>query len=273
MKYWRPAVLLFAAFSLVHPAQAATFREGLVPHKALYDIRLIGTKSGSQVINISGQMLYEWQQTCDAWISNHRFNILYEYADSPAMRIVSDFSTYETFDGKSINFTSQRKKDGEIFEMLRGQAALDEKGAGKAVFNAPENLKFDLPAGTRFPAMHTVDTIKAMRSGKNLFNAVVFDGGDDEGPVEVNAFIGKKTEVPEAVKKQKKVDATLLAPGVRKVRLAFFPLKSDSEASDYEMSLLFHDNGVISDMEIDYDDFSVSQKLVALEPLKVQCEQ
>ncbi|MGQ0526557.1 MAG: EipB family protein [Alphaproteobacteria bacterium] len=268
MKHWYLAVLIFTAF----PAMAAPLKNGLVPHKALYDIKLTGTKSGSQVLNITGQMLYEWQETCDAWISNHRFNILYEYADSPAMRIASDFSTYEPFDGKSIDFTSQRKKDGAVFEMLRGHAALDEKGAGKADYTTPEDLQFDLPAGTKFPAMHTMETVDAIRENKKFFNAVIFDGGDEEGPVEVNAFIGKMADLPESVGKQKKVDMNLLKPDAHKIRLAFFPLGNESESSDYEMSLLFHDNGVISDMAIDYDDFSVSQKLVALEPLKSQCK-
>lgn len=31
------------------------------------------------------------------------------------------------------------------------------------------------------------------------------------------------------------------------------------------MSLIFHDNGIISDMSVDYQDFSVTQKLTALE--------
>jgi hypothetical protein len=35
--------------------------------------------------------------------------------------------------------------------------------------------------------------------------------------------------------------------------------------------MIFHENGVISDMKIDYDDFSVTQKLVALE--RVQGDQ
>jgi hypothetical protein len=32
-----------------------------------------------------------------------------------------------------------------------------------------------------------------------------------------------------------------------------------------------HENGVISDMLIEYDDFSVTQKLIALEPVKSTC--
>lgn len=37
------------------------------------------------------------------------------------------------------------------------------------------------------------------------------------------------------------------------------------------MSLIFHENGVVSDMVVEYKDFSVTQKLVALEPLSDAC--
>ena len=55
------------------------------------------------------------------------------------------------------------------------------------------------------------------------------------------------------------------------MRLAFFPLEKDTAAADYEMNLVFHDNGVISDMEIEYDDFTITQKLIAIEPLEDSC--
>ena len=55
-------------------------------------------------------------------------------------------------------------------------------------------------------------------------------------------------------------------------RWTAFPLHSESEVADYEMSIVFHENGVISDMFIEYDDFSVRQKLLALEPLESGCD-
>jgi hypothetical protein len=33
------------------------------------------------------------------------------------------------------------------------------------------------------------------------------------------------------------------------------------------MGMVFHENGIISDMTIEYDDFTVKQKLVSLEKL------
>lgn len=248
-------------------------RGALAPHKALYNIELVSTKSGSQIVNVSGQMLYEWQPSCDAWTSNHRFNLSYEYADSPAMRITSDFSTYETYDGRSLNFSSQRKRDGRLFEELRGQATIDENGKGTALYTKPKGLEFELPEGALFPAGHTLGVLDAIARGKKFYKAVIFDGSDEQGPVEVNTFIGDIVDVlalhpdlPEEVDR-----ALLVSPG-RKVRLAFFPLSGEESTADYEMSMVFHDNGVVSEMHVEYDDFSIRQNLIALESLENACE-
>ncbi len=243
---------------------------GITPHKALYDIRLSGIKSGSQIVNISGQMLYEWQPSCDGWLANHRFNLLYEYADSEPMRITSDFSTFESFDGKSLDFTSQRKRDGELFEEFRGHATFSEDGKGEAVYSLPDGLEFHLGESDMFPMQHTVNVLKSVKEGRKFFSAVVFDGADEEGPVEISAFIGKPVAKP-AVKPSDKINGELLKAPAHNVRMAFFPVKNDSPTSDYEMNLNLHDNGVVSDMFIEYDDFSISQKLLALEPVKSSC--
>ncbi len=241
---------------------------GFTPHKALYNIKLTGKKSSSQVVNIAGQMMYEWDSGCDGWNSNHRFDMLYEYADTPATRITSDFSTYELFDNSALQFISQRKRDGELFEELRGSALMEAEGAGNASYRVPAELGFELPPGTLFPMRHTLAVLNAIHQKKKFFKATIFDGSDAEGPLEVNAFIGTeiKTAAEESVVKKKSVmDQSLLSGKSWKVRLAFFPLAQKEASADYEMSLVFHENGVISDMSVEYNDFSVSQKLVALE--------
>ncbi|MCC7305652.1 MAG: cell envelope integrity EipB family protein [Alphaproteobacteria bacterium] len=257
-----------AKLPAVPPAEA----EKLAPHRALYDIRLTGTKSGSQIVDIKGQMLYEWQPSCEGWISNHRFNLNYDYADTPSMRIASDFSTFETFDGRSFNFSAQRRRDGELIEELRGSASLDDTGKGKAVYTLPEDLRFELPDNSVFPVSHTLRALKSIEEGKKFFSAVIFDGSDQEGPVEVNAVIGKKMDASSVIQPSKNIAADLILSPAWQIRLAFFPLKDSEESSDYEMSILFHENGIISDMSIEYDDFSIRQKLVALEPMKSLCE-
>jgi hypothetical protein len=273
---WGGGGMSAQAGPLMDPATAV----GLVPHKALYDIRLNSARSGSQVVNIRGQMLFEWKPSCEGWITDHRFRLYYDYADAPAMNIESDFSTFESFDQDRLDFSSRRRKDGEVYEELRGHAALEQKEgikgkSGKAIYTVPAGLQFDLAAGTMFSTEHTISLLKSARQGSKFMKGAVFDGSDDEGPVEINSFIGKSfakgsrdvlglgKDVEPPQKQQ--VDTALIDVPGWKISMAFFPIKSDDPSSDYELTMAFHENGIISDMLVDYGDFKVSQHLVALE--------
>lgn len=238
----------------------------LKPHKALYDIDLVATRSGSQILNISGKMFYEWKSSCDAWLTDHRFSLFYEYADSPSMRITSDFSTFENFNAKEFDFSSRRKRDGTLYQELRGHAEL-RKGESEAVFSVPKGLTFDLKDDTMFPMGHTIEMIRHAKNNEKFFTASVFDGSDEEGPVEINTFIGTPANALAKIPASEDLDMSLLNTQAWNVRMAVFPENDPESAADYEMSMVFHENGVISDMLIEYDDFSVTQKLVALEKL------
>lgn len=242
-----------------------TGREALAAHKALYNIEMTSKRSSSQVLNIHGQMYFSLQPSCEAWSTNHRFNLYYEYADSPPMQISSDFTTYEPLDGKSFDFNSRRKRDGEMYQELRGTAMRDEAGLAHVTYTTPEGLTFDMPKGGLFPMAHTAAMMDSIRAGNKVFNAVVFDGSDEEGPIEINTIVNKPMSIPAALTTTPAIDSTLVSSPAHKVRMAFFPINDDNPAADYEMDVVLHDNGVISDMNVDYGEFSVSQKLVALE--------
>ena len=242
---------------------------GFIPHKALYEVELENARSGSRIVNIAGHMYYEWRYDCDAWHSKHRFNVLYEYADSPAMRITSDFSNFEAFDGSTLDYSALRSQNGDQYEEIRGHAQAYPDKKGQANFNQPEGLQQDLPAGALYPMMHTAKVIKAIKEKKKFLNAVVFDGSDDDGPVEINAFMGSSVDALTGLDSQQNaaLDANLLKGPANKVQLAFFPQTQKEEKADYEMSLTLNHNSVISDMQINYDDFSIRQKLIALEAM------
>ena len=179
-RYRVAAFFLLCGF-FITPAQAVTLdparAAGLVPHKALYDIRLSSKKSSAKVANITGTMFYEWQPGCDAWITNHRFDMVYDYVEVPSVRVTSDFSMYEAFDGKSLNFALQRKRGGVLYEEVRGNAYHDETDKDdEAVFSMPDGLVFDLPDGTMFPMRHTLAVLEKIKEGKKFYNVTLFDG-------------------------------------------------------------------------------------------------
>jgi hypothetical protein len=257
-----------AAPSLAPPA--ATVH--IAPHRALYDIHMVSKKSGSQVVNIDGKMYFEWRVGCDNWTTDHRFRIAYQYTDSEPMLVTSHFVTYEPFDGKSLSFNSQRSRNGEAFEELGGNATTGDDG-GQAVYTVPPDLAVGLPAGTLFPMFHTVEMIRQAEAGRKFFNATVFDGSDDEGPVEINTVIGKRVRGGDAVAPGPHIDGTLLDVPAWKVRMAFFPTLKPAPDSEYEIDAILQANGIISDMSVDYRDFTITQKLAGLEALPAEtCE-
>lgn len=271
----RIAHLLLCLSLFAFPAAASEIKfpgqnMGFEAHKALYEVNLQSTRSGSQIINIAGHMYYEWSYDCDAWNSTHRFNVLYEYADSPAVRITSDFSNFEAYDGNTLNFSAVRKQNGVQYEEIRGHAQSLKDAKGEAIYNQPAGLVQELPKNTIYPMAHTLKVVEAIKNGQKFFNSTIFDGSDDEGPVEINAFIGKPVEHPvvlNATTENRALDKNLLGGAAHNIQLAFFPLNNSEQEADYEIDLTLHHNSVISDMLIDYGDFSVSQKLIAIEPI------
>lgn len=263
------AALLVAAIGVASPAQAGAV--DLASHKAIYDIHLVSAKNGSQVIDVRGKMFYSVRKSCDGWISDHKFNLTYEYSGAPSVAVDTQFTSFESFDGKTLNFSSSSLKNGEYDKELRGRAHLVSDGPqdkSSARFSMPEDLSYPLSQATLFPAAHTEKLIETAEQGKKIFKATVFDGQDENGPVEINAVIGK----PIAADTASEFDKSLVGVRGWNARLAVFPEQDDGNESmsDYEMSMQFLENGVVKDVTIDYHDFSVLQKLVALEPVKAE---
>ena len=167
----------------------------------------------------------------------------------------------------------EREEDGERAALaglrreadssLRGEdeslhAAEAEAGApGVAEFTEPRNGQSELPKGSMFPTHHMIELIKRSASGATHYATVVFDGASVDDPYEVSALIGEAPDsnLSDAVKKT-------LGEGVRwKARLAYFPVAKRAETPEYELSVLYRDDGIVENVRQDYDDHSIEARL------------
>lgn len=265
-----------AAPALVTPPVTAseTAQVSFVPHKALYEMRMVAVSSGAGVTDIRGNMLYEQDDACDAWTTDHRFTIEYFYPERPSTVNSTHYVSWEAKDQSQFQFNSERLENGTPSEQLRGSVTRGADGAATAEFTRPDDLYFELPKGYVLPSFHTGELIRAAREGRKTYHAVLFDGTDKEGPVEVNAIITRKLTLDEVTKAlpaqrdDKKFDKDLIAGDAWMVRMAVFPAVDDQNMSPtYEMDLALHANGVVSHVLVDYKSFKVEQKLTAIEPL------
>lgn len=250
--------------------QKAAAENIFAPHKALYQIDLLSSDSGAGITDVRGEMFYQQDDACDAWTSEHRFNVVYHYPEREPMMSVSRYATWEAKDGSRFYFNSDRREDGEEVEALRGSAEKNADGTGLASYAMPEKISYPLSKGFFLPTAQTNEIIHRAQRGDKFFSVVVFDGTDAEGPVQISTFIGKPLTSDERgtiAAISEKTSVELLDPAAWHVRMAVFPLEGDSMSPIYEMDMVLHANGVVSHAIVDYKSFKVEQKLIALEPV------
>jgi EipB-like len=256
--------ILLVAVGLAGAAAAIARAAEIAPHRALYTMTLGSTRSDSGVVDATGTMDYEWGETCNGWTIEQRYRLKMRYVESRDVDITSSFVTWESKDGLRYRFNQRQTRNGELDQEIRGTAQLDGPGqGGVAEFTMPQVHTIKLAPGVLFPSAHTILLIDQARAGKTFLSRQVFDGAADENAVQVSAVIGSRVTADPA---SAKLSPLLERPGWN-VRLAFFPADATAEQPDYELGMRLLDNGVSTDMVIDYGDYSIRAKLVDIEAL------
>ncbi len=248
-------------------ANAQQLEATLAPHRATYDMKLSVARPNSGIVEVSGRMVIENVDSCDAWEVKQRIKLKFLRNDSEEFSTDSSFTSYETKDGLGLRFSVRNIQNDEVDEELRGHADLTATGAkGRATFTLPEARSFELPAGTLFPTTHLALIIQHARDGDKSASYSVFDGARLDGAFQVNAVIGRSPRAVGAPAVRGDVSLLRNQPSWG-VRLAFFATGDQGANPEYELALDLLDNGVARSMLLDYGDFAVDARLVQLQAL------
>ena len=262
----RPAMafILLAAGALGSLGEAAG-APPFAPHRAVYELSLLQARQDSGVVGASGSMEFTWGDVCDGWVVTHNAVVVLSRGDSGQSEFGWKLSTWESKDGLKFRFFIKRFLGGGLVEEVEGSAALDDHEAGgNAIYSKPDEKVVGLPPGTYFPTEHSLLMLEHARAGEPGFQANVFDGGNDnEGTFLVNAI-----RIREEGAKVSGLSSPLI-DGVQgwRYRLAYFPLNESDAAPDSEQEVVILDNGVVSELLLDYSSFVVKAKLVEIEAL------
>ncbi|MDG5495195.1 MULTISPECIES: cell envelope integrity EipB family protein [unclassified Azospirillum] len=260
----RPVALLLSLLMLggaVAPAGAGT--ANIAPHKATYKLSLDHARLQSGISDVSGQMSFAFNDACDGWTINQRFQVKFAYSEGEETELVTNYATWEAKDGSAYRFNVRKLVNGEVDEELSGGANLDKAKGGSARYDKPEAKTVALKPGTMFPSAHTLRVLAQVGTDDNLFSVPIFDGAEAEGASEVNTVLGKLR--PPAPAQIKVKDKDLLAAKAWQVSLAFFPTAPGEPLPEYETSMELLENGVMRSMLVDYGDFRVRMELENLE--------
>lgn len=267
----RYGLLLIAGLGAVallpqRPAPASEIQ--ILPHSAVYRMELTALAAGSAVSAVVGRMEFEWQETCDAWTVSQRALMRVNYGDGTELDFGWTMNSWESKDGHSYRFFIRRLYNGGASEELRGKAELQPSRGGEAVFTKPDDRTLALPAETMFPTEHTKVLLTAARKGWPSTGSLwrpVFDGSGDSGLFGVSATMIESLG-PEAGEGPG-LDLVRELPSWR-MRLAFFDLEqAQGQAPAHEQALRLYANGVVDELVLDYDEFSVRAILEDLKPV------
>ena len=220
-----------------------------------------------------GTYAYELKLTCDGYVVNQRLRL--EVA-GPRAAVANEQQSQmtESRDGKMLRFEHRTTTNGRQTSLVKGEALLDDSGAGQARFAEPEGQTVALPAGTLFPVAIALRTIRQAKAGEGGFDALFFYGEKVKPPQSVNIVIGK---VPKRLADVKIPDgAEALADGRTRIyyRAGFFDAEAKGQGEPaFEMSSITLDNGIELYGTHEESDGGIEYRITRLEPLpKPECK-
>ncbi|WP_254452544.1 cell envelope integrity EipB family protein [Roseicella sp. DB1501] len=264
-----PLVALGAAVAL--PGRAAEPGvEAMVGHRAAYRLTLDKVRDNSDIARAEGVMLYEVVDSCDGWATRQRFQLRLTDRDGQDVETASDYSTFETKDGKKIRFSLTQTSQGAVSQRVAGEAEVTPDG-GTVTYTEPEQKEEALPKGTLLPMLHTIRSLAAARAGTRMMVVPLFDGTSPDGAQDTTTVISAWTPPQPNAR-----FPDLAKLGSARMRVAFFDRKDDgsgggASAPDYEVGLRYYENGVADEMSMDFGEFSVNGALQELAILPNPC--
>ncbi len=264
------ALLVLAVLMPVQPAAAAE-PIAFAPHRAVYELSMGTSTAGSGVTGVTGRMVYELSGSpCDGYTQNMRFVTV--MTNQEGTETLSDLrnSSWEEADAKKLRFSSTQYQNDKLADTSQGDAARS-KGATPVVgvdLVKPAKKRVSLPQDIYFPMQHASTLVQAAKSGVKMFAANLYDGSEQgEKYYLTNTVIGKKYEQnTKAVPASFKGADALATVDSWPMMISYFDAGKDKhdQTPAYELSFRYFENGVTSDLNIDYGEFSIRGQLKEL---------
>ena len=252
---------------------------GIDRQNAIYTLSLAKVRT-HDVTGATGQMRFSVADGCTGWGTTQHLTLLIRNADGSLTKTVTDYTTWESKNGSMLTFTlSERDNDGKPIVDDAGTAihtAADNSGS--ITYSTPANRVVAMPPGTLFPMAHTEAILHAGAAGKKFISVPLFDGTTDDGAQHTFVVIfgrngpGNETgndTVDEAAPHRFPVLAKLASTDVD---IAFYERKHVDENPDFRSQMRYYDDGVATNIMLDFGDFVMSGKLDRLEIPPSSCK-
>lgn len=238
----------------------------LTGQDAVYTLSLSKLRT-HDITGAAGRLQFQVVDGCTGWASYQHMTLIVRNVDGSLTKSVSDYTTWESKDGKTLTFSiSQSDDKGKMAVIDSGTATHtgpDDSGVVK--FSVPADSTIALPAGTLFPMQHTEALLAAGRDKKTFISPLLFDGTSADGPSPTLIMVYShqpptKTPWP-ALDQYASTEASI----------AFFPGTNKDSTPDFSTSMRYFENGVATNLVLDFGDFVMDGKLDSLHVPRSAC--
>lgn len=259
------AALVLAAPFMAAPALAQN--APLAPHRAVYDLSLLKGSGAGAPISASGRIVYDFTgSACEGYTVAFRQYTELTPAEGEARPTDMRSTTFESGDHKMLRFRVEHLDGGAITKTVDGVARRSGDGALSLELKQPAPMQADLDHDVVFPTDMMLRVIKAAKAGEPLLAQKVFDGSDGGDKIyHTMSIIGKEAKGPLA-------DVTKDVPAMKdmrrwNVRVSYFDVEKVDAPPVYLLGFQMWENGVSSDLVIDYGDFQLKGEMTKIDML------
>lgn len=259
----------FAAPQALAAGAGGSAGQKLVPHRAVYDMKLGDREEQAGIAGLSGRMVYDFSgSACEGYSVNFRF--VTEFQDANGGSQITDLQTtsFEEPHAESYQFLSKTFVDQKLVEETRGTARVgDDK---KTVdLKAPSEKSLEIGSDVLFPTEHLLAILKAADENLHFVAADIYDGAETgEKVYATTTVIGART-VSKPVSDAGKPAASLSGLNYWPVTVAYFDPSADNASGEllpvYQLSFRLFQNGISSHLKLDYGDFVILGSMASLE--------
>ncbi len=272
------SALAMTVFAIGHSpmaVQAAGQAVNLAPHRAYYDLEAGRLDGNAGISSISGKLAYEISgSTCSGFAVSYRVANRYTQGEGSAPQVTDNQQTsFESGDGLELDLQQKNFVNAKLQTQSRIKVKKPKSGeAGAGEIIAGETTPITTDAKAVFPTEYQRLLSAAAAAGKNRFEALVFEGSDGDKPMRAIAFIGARKEGGALANETQVVlkdSDNLNQMAYWRVSVSYYSASGrGDDAPLYQATFNMLENGVSTDLLLDYGTYALKGKLNKIELLE-----
>lgn len=240
----------------------------LAPHRAIYDLTLVGTGATRAFDDARGRLAFDFSgDSCDGWSVNYRQVTQLQSGETGQTTLDTSGASFETPGGRSLRFRIENRGRGAP-TVVEGEAERQPDDTVQVRLRRPKPDTLRMSGPILFTTAHTEAILVAARAGRNTLSARIYDGGDDGRKVyETLAVVGPRIEPGAGAGLEEPARHEALGGLARwPVKVSYFLGGAGDSTPIQVISFELYENGVSRALVFDYGSFALKGELVAFTP-------